>query len=326
MKKVIAFIAPIWEWWPKTLYRDLVKSLDKNYPEYKYHLISSIKERILLHFINKKYDLIISSVPFLWKPPQCVYILHQHGLHKNDRGFSNPWRILARLYPYNTPFAKKIIYPSQFLLKYCGYKHKDQQVILNFSTFPIKEKTNSWLSNISKINLLTIFRADIRNKAIWILDLYEKLKIFKPSKKINYRIAWFWKYYEAMKRKFNISTLDKNITIEWIGWLDKIWVINEINKCDIFLYSTFYETFGIILLEVLSLWKPILLNNYPSYYWLYDDEFISKDDIDFISKLDKIISDREYYKSYLAKWKENLEKFNKELIVSEWYKTIKFQF
>ena len=68
-----------------------------------------------------------------------------------------------------------------------------------------------------------------------------------------------------MKVKFDVSKLDKNINIEWIWWLNKDWVINEINKCDIFLYSTFYETFWIILLEVLSLWKPILLNNYESF-------------------------------------------------------------
>ncbi len=325
MRKKVVFITSVWEWWPKTLYRDLVNLLNEKYPEYEYSLVSSAKEWIKLHFLNNKYDLIISSIPFFWKPPKCDYIIQQHWLYKNDRWFTSIPKLLAWFYPYNTFFSKIVLYPSEFLKKYYNSKHRNQKVILNFSSFPIIKNEIKSLENKNEINLLTIFRADIYNKARWILDLYEKLKLFKPNKKINYKVAWFWKYYEEMKKSFDSSKLDKNINIKWIGWLDKDWVIEEVNKCDIFLYSTFYETFWIILLEVLSLWKPILLNNYESYYWLYDEEFISKDNKEFINKLSKLINNDEYYNQYFSKVSKNLERFDKNTIINEWYQLIKEQ-
>jgi len=318
MRKKIAFISPIWEWWPKVLYRDLVSLLSEKYPEYEYFLISSTKEWIKLHFINNKYDLIISSIPFFWKPSSCNYIIHQHWLYRNDRGFTSIPKLLVWFYPYNTLFSYQVLYPSEFLLKYYNSKHKNQKVILNFSNFPIVRNKNKSLVGKEEINLLTIFRADIFNKAKGILDIYEKLKLFKSNKKINYRIAGFWRYYDEVKEKFDISKIDNNINITWVWKLDKNWVIEEIKKSDIFIYSTFYETFWIILLEVLSLWKPILLNNYESYYWLYDDEFISKDNVDFRDKLNKLINDEKYYEDYMEKWYKNLEKFDKDKILDEW--------
>ena len=325
MRKRIAFITPIGEWWPKTLYRDLVSLLWKEYPEYEYQLISSAKDWILLHFWNTKYDLVISSVPFLWKPPRCRYVIQQHWLYRNDRWFTSIAKILNWLYPYNNIFSNIVLYPSDFLLSYYQSKHKNQQVILNFSTFPVKKNILSSLVEKDEIVLLTIFRADIYNKAIGILDIHKKLQTWKPTKKIIYKIAWFWKYYNEMKSKFDISKFDLNINIEWIWWLNKTQVMEEINKCDVFLYSTFYETFGIILLEALSLGKPILLNNYESYYGLYDDEFISKDDADFVGKLNKLILDQSYYQQYLEKWLDNSKKFDQKLILGQWYKIIHSQ-
>lgn len=321
-KKKIAFISPVWEWWPKTLYSDLVKLLNEKYPEYEYFLVSSAMEWVKLHFIMNKYDMIISSVPFFWKPLKSKYILEIHWLYRNDRGITNIWNLLCWFYPYNIFFSDLLVFPSSFLQKYVWSKHSDQEIIYNFSWFNEKYKNNELIQDKEEINLLTIFRADIYDKARWILDLYEKLKLFSPQKKIIYRIAWFWKYYDKMKSNFDITQLSSNIHIEWIWKLDKDWVMDEIKKCDIFLYSTFYETFWIILLEVLSMWKPILLNNYESYYWLYNTEFISINNEEFISKLDKLINNEDYYKEYLMKWFENIKKFDKDTIVYQWYKLI----
>ena len=152
-KKKIVFVSPVWEWWPKTLYRDLVELLSKKYTENDYYLVSSAKEWILLHFFNNKYDLIISSVPFFWKPFNSKYILNIHWLYRNDRWFRNPWAILNRFYPYNTLFSQFTIYPSYFLLKYCKFNTIKQDIILNFSTFPIIKNNTKSLLNKKEINL-----------------------------------------------------------------------------------------------------------------------------------------------------------------------------
>lgn len=321
-RKTVAFISPVWEWWPKTLYRDLVELLWENSSEYEYTLISSAKQWILLHFLWWKYDVIITSVPFLWKPLCSHYILNIHWLYRNDRGFRSPAALLNWLYPYNSLFAELILYPSLYLQNYCALKHKNQKVLHNISRIPFVPNSSKTLSHKKEITLLTIFRADIYEKALWIMDIYETLQLFHPEKKIRYRIAGFGKHYEEMKKKFDIGQLHKNISIEWIWKLDHNIVVEEIEKCDIFLYSTFYETFGIILLEVLALWKPIILNNYPSFSWIFDSLFISKDRQDFLSKLESLLYDEEYFLAYLEKVYNNREQFWKEKVLQQWYSCI----
>lgn len=325
MRKKIAFITPLWEWWPKVLYRDLVELLSEKYPEYEYFLISSAKEWIKLHFYNKKYDLIISSVPFFWKPPRSTYIIEQHWLYRNDRGFTSIPKLLNWLYPYNNFFSKVVLYPSKFLKKYYNSQHINQQVILNFSTFPIIENKSNSLLDKDEINLLTITSFSFYKKAIWILDIFQKLEKIDITKQFNYYICGDWKYLDEIKDKLNIYKIPSNIKILFLWKLDKKDIIKLLEETDIFLYSTFQETFWISIIEAMSFWIPVILNDYDLFYELYDQDFISKDNDDFIYKLNKLISNKEYYKFYLEKGYKNLNKFDKDLIIEEWYKITKEQ-
>jgi len=325
MRKKIVFIAPVWEWWPKVLYRDLVELLTKKYPKYEYFLVSSAKEWIKLHFYNKKYDLIISSIPFFWNPLNCKYIIQHHWLYRNERWFTSISKILCWFYPYNNLFSKIVLYPSDFLKNYYNSKHKNQQVILNFSTFPIiKNKTNNLLDKV-EINLLTITSFSFYKKAIWILDIFQKLDNIDITKQFNYYICGDWKYLDEIKSKLINYKIPDNIKIFFLWKLSKKEIIKLLEEIDIFLYSTFQETFGISIIEAMSFWIPVILNNYELFNELYDNEFISKDNIDFIDKLNKLINDKEYYKEYLEKWYKNLEKFDKDIIIDKWYSIIKEQ-
>ncbi len=325
MRKKIAFISPVWEWWPKVLYRDLVKLLNEKYPEYEYFLVSSAKEWILLHFFNNKYDLIISSVPFFWKPFNCKYIIQHHWLYRNDRWFTSISKILCWFYPYNNLFSKILLYPSEFLKKYYNSKHKNQQVILNFSTFPIVKNEIKSLVDKDEINLLTITWFSFYDKAKGLLDIFGKLENISINKNFNFYICWDWKYLDEIKGKLKNYNIPKNIKIIFLWKLNKDELLEILKKSDIFLYSTFQDTFAISIIEAMSFWLPIILNNYELFSELYDSEFISKDNNDFVEKLYKLINDEEYYKNYLNKWFNNLEKFDKEQIVKKWYKIIKEQ-
>lgn len=325
MRKKIAFITPIWDWWPKVLYKDLVDLFKKKYPEYDYFLVSSIKEWINLHFLNNEYDLIISSIPFFWKPPKCIYIVQQHWLYRKDRGFTSIPKLLNWLYPYNNFFSKLVLYPSNFLKWYYNSKHKNQKVVLNFSNLPINKKNIQLLLDKDEINFLTITSFSFYKKAIWILDIFQKLEKLKTNKKINYYICWDWKYLYEIKNKLNNYKISNNIKVIFLLKLDKIKIIELLNKTDIFLYSTFQETFWISIIEAMSFWIPVILNDYELFYELYDQDFISKDNNDFISKLNLLINNSNYYKNYIDKWYKNLEKFNKNIIIDQWYKIIKEQ-
>lgn len=325
MRKKVAFISPVWEWWPKTLYRDLVELLNEKYPEYEYFLVSSAKEWIKLHFLNKNYDLIISSVPFFWKPPKCVYIIEQHWLYRNDRWFTSISKILCWFYPYNNLFSKILLFPSEFLKKYYNSKHKNQKVILNFSSFPIIKNETKSLENKDEINLLTITWFSFYDKAIGVLDIFEKLEKVNINKKINFFICWDWIFLSEIKEKLNNYIISSNINIVFLWKLDKNQLFEILKKSDIFLYSTYQDTFWISIIEAMSFGLPIILNNYELFNELYDDEFISKNNANFVNKLEKIIWDEEYYRKYLSKSYKNLEKFDKDIIIDEWIKIIKEQ-
>jgi hypothetical protein len=318
MKKKIAFIAPIWDWWPKILYNNLVNSLNKNNNKFEYFLISSIKEWIILHFSYKKYDIIISSVPFIWKPFCENFIIHLHWFYKLERWISSMWKLLCWLYPYNIYLSKLAIFPSFFLKNYYKSSHLHQDIIYNFSNFEVKKKLKKNISNKKIINLLTVTSFSFYNKAKWILDIFNKLENINNEKLFNYYICWKWKYLDEIKSSLKNYLIPKNITIIFLWGLNNNDLKKILNKSDIFLYSTFQETFWISIIEAMSFWIPILLNNYELFNELYEDEFICKNNVDFKNKLNKLILDKDYYKFYLEKWYNNLKRFDKNQIIQEW--------
>ena len=324
-KKRIAFVAPVWEWWPTTLYRDLVESLSEQYHEYEYFFISSARQWVLLHFENKKFDIIISSIPFFWKPPHCVYIIHQHGLYRADRWFTSIPKLLSWLYPYNILFSKIVLYPSEFLKKYYSSNHKDQRVIYNFSPFPIVTNNDFNLSNKKEIILSTVTGFTFYDKARWMLDIFEKLEYIHRDKKITYYLCWDGKYLSLIQEQLKNYKIPENIKITFLWRLDKKELVDLLEKTDIFLYSTFQDTFGISIIEAMSFWIPVILNDYELFYELYDEEFIVDTTTNFIEKITQLINERDYYEEYQIRCEKNLKKFNKDKIINQRKKIIESQ-
>ena len=318
MRKKIAFIAPVGEWWPKILYRDLVDMLTKEYPEFEYFLVSSKKEWLQLHFFNNQYDVIISSIPFFWKPPKCTYIIQQHGLYKNDRWFTSIAKLLNWLYPYNNRFSKIVLYPSEFLKRYYNSNHQDQRVIYNIFQVPknIVPKEYAWAKKSLIFTTVTNFH--FYDKARWITDICSKLWNLSVGKKITYYICGWGRYKQKIASEIKKLAIPSNVDVIFLWNINRKEVLDLLKKTDIFLYSTFQETFGMAIIEAMSFWIPVILNNYTLFYELYDDDFIAKDDQDFVSTLERLIDDKQYYRLYMEKSKINIQKFNPNLIVSNW--------
>lgn len=114
-----------------------------------------------------------------------------------------------------------------------------------------------------------------------------------------------------------------NINIVFLWNINRKEVLDILAKTDIFLYSTFQETFGIAIIEAMNFGIPVVLNNYGLFYELYNKEFIAKNKWDFIYKLGKLTSDKTYYKDYVNKWFKELEKFDKTKTINKWHELIK---
>jgi len=59
-----------------------------------------------------------------------------------------------------------------------------------------------------------------------------------------------------------LVTLAKKLKVEkqvlFLGYLSREQVLHEMKKCDIFVLSSYYETFGVVLIEALSCGKPVI--------------------------------------------------------------------
>ena len=65
----------------------------------------------------------------------------------------------------------------------------------------------------------------------------------------------------------NLKNLVSNLKIEnkvkFLGRKDRVDVVKEINKSNVFLHGCIYETFGVVLIESLALGRPIITANSP---------------------------------------------------------------
>lgn len=191
-------------------------------------------------------------------------------------------------------------------------------MIYNLSSFPLIDKKEIKLWEKKEIIMTTVTGFSFYDKARWIFDIFEKLENIDLDKKIHYYICWDGKYIHTIQEKITRYHLSDNITIVFLGKLDKKALMSLLNKTDIFLYSTFQDTFWISIIDAMAFWIPVLLNDYELFNELYDHEFIVHDEQEFSDKVKKLIYDNEYYLSYTNKIYNNFERFDEETIISQW--------
>ncbi|MEP7170554.1 MAG: glycosyltransferase, partial [Bacteroidota bacterium] len=87
--------------------------------------------------------------------------------------------------------------------------------------------------------------------------IFDALKILKEKNfKVRLRVGGDGPLMNELKEYARESELEKNI--EFIGGIIRVQVKQELDNCHAFLLASFYETFGVVLIESLACGRPVI--------------------------------------------------------------------
>jgi len=155
---------------------------------------------------------------------------------------------------------------KQDLVRFYGVNSEKIKVILegynhNFE-FPISNFESNLNDKISKPYLLFIGRIEERKNIVGIISAFE---ILKEKYKIPHKLVLAGKPgfgYQAIKNKLSKSSYASDI-VE-LGFVSEEEKFALLKEADIFLFPTFYEGFGIPILEAQSFGLPVITSNISS--------------------------------------------------------------
>lgn len=136
----------------------------------------------------------------------------------------------------------------------------------------------------------------------------------------QYEFIWFGKIYS----KLMVKSLPKNLptNVKFTGYVEDI--LAAFNAIDIFIFPSYEENQGMVILEAAATGLPIIVRDIPAYIpWLKNNEncLKAKNNEEFASCIEKIISNSELKKKLsqgaqtLAQ-NESIEFLNKKLLVT----------
>jgi glycosyltransferase involved in cell wall biosynthesis len=126
-------------------------------------------------------------------------------------------------------------------------------------------------------------------------------------------------YTETIKQQVIEEFKDRII---FTGYLSDEVKLQYMSNAIALLYCSFYEGFGIPPLEAMNLGIPSIVSNTSSLPEVVGDAGIQvpPEDIDAIVEAMKKIMDTGIRKSLIEKMSEQLEKFNPDILIEEWFK------
>lgn len=270
-------------------------------------------------------------IPFFC-PQKTVVTVHDSAF----KIFPKSYRFFGRQYLkwMNKRIARKakiILTPSQFskdefiklysfpaekiLVTPLGY---DQKI---FNSLP-DQIENEFVSNITKPFIFYIGRLEEKKNIIALISAFEKIK-----NKFDLQLVLAGKPgfgYEKIKKKIEKSFYQKDILIP--GWLSDRKIALCLKKAKIFVFPSFYEGFGLPLLEAFACGCPILAARGHSLEEVGADAceyFNPKDWLDLAKKIEELLIEEGKLESLKQKgfvrvqnysWNKNAEITKKALM------------
>ncbi len=250
-----------------------------------YHCING---QVLWNLRNKKGYKIFSITHLMNEPG---YNKHMNFLQKNYYDL-----IFNKYLKKSLPYADKIISIS----KYTQMKLKE---VLGFDSEVIYPCID-----------VERFKPDLRkrnNKKIKIFfsGNSSKRKGFDLLPKIASKLGDGFELYCTGLRDYN----KKNNLLKYLGRLDKDGLVKAYNDCDIFLFPSRLEGFGLSVAEAMSCGKPCVITNcssLPEVMDIHGGYLCERDNVnDFVEKIRILANDK--------KLREKIGKYNREKIVKE---------
>lgn len=172
------------------------------------------------------------------------------------REFINPVFVRDKIYEYYMKHAKKIIVISGLLKKEFARLNRNVNNVelIYLAIEPANEFEAADNNEITILNIGNIMPQKGQSIVIEAIS-----KIENPVKKVTLKIIGesvdevYFKHLKSIVKKNNLSE-----TVIFTGGLPREKVLAEISNADMIIISSFQEGFGLVLLEALSMKKPVI--------------------------------------------------------------------
>jgi len=281
--------------------------------------------------IGLSLEMFIHPVEVLFIPSHTIPIIHPsrtvvtiHGLEYEVR--PEAYSIWERFYMHQSIkrscfWAQKIIAVSQNtkkdLLQIYKVPNENVEVIYegvnnDLQSSAIKTQTKEKMDSQFPY-ILFIGRLEKRKNIEGIIQAFEW---FKKRYKLPHKLILAGKPgfgYSQINSQWNISPYKKDIILP--GFVNEKEKIKLIKSATVFLFPTFYEGFGLPILEAQSLGVPVITSNISSLPEVGQDAVVYCDPNEMLSIADtlyKVISQKDYQDDIIKKGYKNIKRFSWE--------------
>ncbi|OGI25375.1 MAG: hypothetical protein A3J76_01960 [Candidatus Moranbacteria bacterium RBG_13_45_13] len=282
-------------------------------------------------------EMIFHPVDILFVPAHTVPIIHPrntvvtiHGLEYEfcPKAYSFWQRIYMRFVIKNScRWAEKIIAVSENtkrdLMKLYKVPEEKIEVVyegynvgnFQFSIFNFQKIFND---SIFKPYFLFVGRLEERKNICGIVEAFE---ILKEKYKLPHKLVLAGKFgygEDNIKYKIENSRYKEDIILPGYISDEEKWELMK--KADVFIFATFYEGFGLPILEAQSVGTPVVSSNISSMPEVSGDGAVlvnPKDTNEIAEAIYRLISDESYKNDIIEKGLENVKRFSWEKCAGE---------
>lgn len=279
-------------------------------------------------------EILFHPVDVLFVPAHTVPIIHPKNtivtIHGLEYEFCpGAYSLFERLYMRwsirkSCRWAKRIIAVSENtkkdLIKLYGVPKEKITVIYEgygeHKTCNTKHITQE--KKFEKLYLLFVGRLEERKNIEGMVDAFE---ILKEKYEISHRLILVGKYgYGGENIKNKIYGSDYKHDIILTGYISDEEKFYLLKNADVFLFPTFYEGFGLPILEAQSVGTPVITSNISSMPEVAGKSAVlvdPKDANEIAEAIHKLISDESYKNDIIEKGLENVKRFSWEKCARE---------
>ncbi|MFA6974174.1 MAG: glycosyltransferase family 1 protein [Parcubacteria group bacterium] len=285
--------------------------------------------------VGLSYEMLCHPVNTLFIPAHTVPIIHSKNtvvaIHGLEYEFvPAAYSLWARLYMRATirmscQWAKKIISVSENTKKdlMALYRVAEDKIQVVYEGYSGKFQSNL-NDQISKPFMLFVGRLEERKNIVGIIKSFE---ILKEHYKITHRLILAGKFgygAEKIQEELKNTNCGKDIILPGFVSEEEKWKL--LKDADVFLFPTFYEGFGIPILEAQSVGCPVVASNNSSVPEIAGVETDCNPSLLLVDPLSaeaiadvayKLLSDKTLRDDIIQKGYENVKRFSWEKCAAE---------
>lgn len=304
------------------------------YREYKKFLPIAYSHLLIASFVSREnldvFHSPASTIPLAYSK-NAVITIHDLAIYKNPKWFPKQFFSTKVSVPKSLKKAKEIIAVSQYtkkdLIDILKISEKKIKVVLNGveeredldKKDPEDRKKIKEKFNIKKDFILFIGTIQPRKNIAGLISAFDKLrgnKIFE-----NYQLVIAgkkgWNYKSVFEKVRNKALTKKVLFTSYVSREDKIRLLNA---ASVFCFPSFYEGFGLSILEAMQQGTPVITSNITSTREIGNEAVLLVNPYKSSSiaqALKKVLGDENLRKSLIQKGYSHVKNFSWEKCAKE---------